>query len=272
MGEQGGEQHHKNENMQELCRKEFGFELEDLKRRVHSHAELEKKLHEFCSEALQSADPKLRRELGSSLIMDMCSISKRSTDHLLDTMMKMQSTISKNMQAEKDLMEVSALAYRSKQTLEVILARVSSDLAFLRSQRASREKRKAEKQKTTVEKKKDMLDKELASCKAISAADRIRFEDEKAELEAAVQRLESEKANAQDKARTRFEEEKILLETALREEMQACQICLLNPRNVVILPCFHGQFCEDCLEAHRKINKTCPTCRITIRGTHPYIA
>ncbi|MCO5604254.1 hypothetical protein L7F22_058417 [Adiantum nelumboides] len=84
-----------------------------------------------------------------------------------------------------------------------------------------------------------------------------RYENEVTELKSALQRLELEKQEIEDK----HEVEKGLLEFALREELQACQICLLNPRSIVIMPCLHGQFCGEYMEAHQKGNNACPTCR-----------
>lgn len=123
-----------------------------------------------------------------------------------------------------------------------------------------------------AQKEKDLLSKELASSKASFADEKARFSDDAAMLKAAMQRLELEKADVEAEAESRFQKEKALLEVSLREEMQLCRICLENRRNVVILPCFHGHFCEDCLEEYRKINKSCPTCRSPIKGMHLYIA
>lgn len=88
----------------------------------------------------------------------------------------------------------------------------------------------------------------------------------------ALRNLELEKVDIEAAAHIKFEQDKALLKASLCEELQACQICQANPRNVLIVPCFHGQYCGDCLETYQKSNKTCPTCRGVIRGTLPYIA
>ncbi|MCO5583082.1 hypothetical protein L7F22_036989 [Adiantum nelumboides] len=102
--------------------------------------------------------------------------------------------------------------------------------------------------------------------------DNSKYENEIAELNRALERLELEKQQIADESRIRFEEEKAVLKVELCEELQACQICLHNPRNVVIMPCLHGQFCKECVEAHQKDNNTCPTCRGVILTMLPYIA
>eukprot|EP01124_Arcella_intermedia_P018657 TRINITY_DN2576_c0_g2_i1.p1 TRINITY_DN2576_c0_g2~~TRINITY_DN2576_c0_g2_i1.p1 ORF type:complete len:387 (-),score=76.07 TRINITY_DN2576_c0_g2_i1:723-1883(-) len=40
-----------------------------------------------------------------------------------------------------------------------------------------------------------------------------------------------------------------------------CAICQLEPRNVVLLPCFHSQFCDSCAD---KVNGVCPLCRTKV--------
>lgn len=195
--------------LEELCRKEFGFKLGKLNDRLRLQSEeLQSSLHGFCAEVLRTPDPAQRRDLAKSFIMGIAGITQLATDRSIRTLVKMQSTFLENMQSENGL---------------------------LRS--------------------------ELARC-----------EDEAAELKAALQRSEAEKESIEAEAHNRFEEEKAILEVSLREELQACQICEINPRNVVIMPCLHGQYCADCLEGHQKTHKTCPTCRGVIRGTLPYIA
>jgi len=41
-----------------------------------------------------------------------------------------------------------------------------------------------------------------------------------------------------------------------------CVICMHNPRNVVLLPCRHSQFCKECAERlAQKKGARCPLCR-----------
>ncbi|KAH7290256.1 hypothetical protein KP509_30G038900 [Ceratopteris richardii] len=76
-----------------------------------------------------------------------------------------------------------------------------------------------------------------------------------------------------DELRLQFQQEKAALEASLREKLVACQLCLKNPRNVVIMPCLHAQFCKECLEANKdRNNNKCPTCRGPVVGMLPYIA
>lgn len=49
-------------------------------------------------------------------------------------------------------------------------------------------------------------------------------------------------------------------------EFQICTICLLNPREVILLNCGHVCVCADCC---LKLNQKCPVCRSTIISTHP---
>ncbi|KAH7290241.1 hypothetical protein KP509_30G038100 [Ceratopteris richardii] len=93
------------------------------------------------------------------------------------------------------------------------------------------------------------------------------------QLEKAVQICELEKKKGADEMLVAFQNEKAALEACLREELLACQICMRNARNTVIMPCLHAQFCEECLEANKARNdRKCPTCRGPIRGMLPYIA
>lgn len=100
-------------------------------------------------------------------------------------------------------------------------------------------------------------------------------------------KLEAEKTKLEDENR-KLEAEKIMIEAEVQlavaaasearsrlERMESdslCLICLSNPRNVVLLPCFHGQYCSTCIERHKATKASCPTCRATIQGTVPCIA
>ncbi|KAI5077071.1 hypothetical protein GOP47_0009136 [Adiantum capillus-veneris] len=198
-----------NDDLEDLCRAEFGLKLGKLKSRLRSQAEEQQaSLHRFCTDVQNTPNAKLRRELAKSFIMDLASISELATSRYTPTLVKMQSTFLANVQVENETL----------------------------------------------------------------AGDVSRFKNELADVKDALQRLEMEKQGIESEARRRFEDEKALLEVSLREELQACQVCLRNPRDIVIMPCLHGQFCGECLEAHQKTNRTCPTCRGVIRGTLPYIA
>lgn len=256
---------------EQLCRKEFGFELRELQSRLREHGQLmESFLDLFCSVALSPATlPSTRRHLGFAFITEMATSCKVASDHLSHTLTSMRSALLLHMQHEQDLAHAASLSSSVKETLLRIYSRISSDLSFLRSYREKIELHTEIKQ---AHRDKDLLRKELTTSKASFADEKARLSEDVSVLEAAVQRLRLENAGVEADLRNRFEKEKARLEVSLREEMQLCQICLENRRNVVILPCFHGQFCEGCLEECRKRNKSCPTCRSPIRGMHPYIA
>lgn len=46
---------------------------------------------------------------------------------------------------------------------------------------------------------------------------------------------------------------------------QTCLVCLVNPREVIILQCGHVCVCADCI---LKLNGLCPVCREPISGSH----
>lgn len=43
-----------------------------------------------------------------------------------------------------------------------------------------------------------------------------------------------------------------------------CVKCNVKNADVVILPCGHGTYCNDCLEEWTETNKTCPTCNVVM--------
>lgn len=53
----------------------------------------------------------------------------------------------------------------------------------------------------------------------------------------------------------------ILTPTSTTSSNQECAICLVNIRNIIILPCRHMCICEECIgDASARIDK-CPICR-----------
>jgi len=48
--------------------------------------------------------------------------------------------------------------------------------------------------------------------------------------------------------------------------IQICNVCLTNPKEVILLNCGHVCVCADCV---LKLNSKCPVCRSHIVGTHP---
>ncbi|KAI5058765.1 hypothetical protein GOP47_0026935 [Adiantum capillus-veneris] len=198
-----------NDDLEDLCRNEFGLKLVKVRTRLRAQAEEQQSaLQHFCEDVRRTRDPARRREIAKAFIMELVEINKLATDRTMHTLVKMQTFFLANVQTENEML----------------------------------------------------------------VRDISRFENEVADLSSALQMLEMEKQGIVEDSRSRFEEEKGILEVTLREELQACQICLRNPRNIVIMPCLHGQFCGECMEVHQKNNRTCPTCRGVIRGTLPYIA
>ena len=47
---------------------------------------------------------------------------------------------------------------------------------------------------------------------------------------------------------------------------QVCQICTVNKRNVVILPCSHSITCIKCFKAICNSSNKCPVCRTDIKN------
>ncbi|KAI5080298.1 hypothetical protein GOP47_0005777 [Adiantum capillus-veneris] len=70
--------------------------------------------------------------------------------------------------------------------------------------------------------------------------------------------LQESHSAAQRELRRQLQEE--------REKAQ-CLVCLDHPRNTLVLPCLHFQYCLDCLLLHRARNgNSCPSCRRSIEG------
>jgi hypothetical protein len=51
-----------------------------------------------------------------------------------------------------------------------------------------------------------------------------------------------------------------------------CQICRLNRRNIVIIPCSHSVTCYTCSQKIVKTNNKCPICRSEIKNTIFYFS
>ena len=50
-----------------------------------------------------------------------------------------------------------------------------------------------------------------------------------------------------------------------------CAKCYLKTTDVVILPCGHGNYCNDCLEQWSEKNDKCPTCGVKMTDVVQYI-
>lgn len=50
-----------------------------------------------------------------------------------------------------------------------------------------------------------------------------------------------------------------------------CAKCYLKMADVVILPCGHGNYCNDCLEQWSEKNDKCPTCGVKMTDVVQYI-
>ncbi|KAI5076769.1 hypothetical protein GOP47_0008834 [Adiantum capillus-veneris] len=185
------------ESQQEICSREFGFNLKDLLEKLNDVKKQSMDLEVNISYLARrhANDPTTDvRDYGSFFMQEMLAISRLASDNITNAFISMHCTLLKNMQAEIE-----------------------------------------------------ELRRELASSKA------------------ALESLEMEKEGLAEAAQRQHESDKALLEASLRDELQTCQICHENPRNAVILPCFHGQYCGDCLHEYQKNNQACPTCRGVIR-------
>ena len=49
---------------------------------------------------------------------------------------------------------------------------------------------------------------------------------------------------------------------SFRKEEPVCVRCTTNSANVVILPCGHGTYCNDCLEIWCESSTKCPVCAV----------
>lgn len=61
----------------------------------------------------------------------------------------------------------------------------------------------------------------------------------------------------------------------LREEMERlrlCAICHEQPRNAILMPCCHGQYCQRCATKVFMENGPCPSCRVKLTGFTQYFA
>lgn len=50
-----------------------------------------------------------------------------------------------------------------------------------------------------------------------------------------------------------------------------CTKCYIKTTDVVILPCGHGNYCNDCLEQWSEKNDNCPTCGVKMTDVVQYI-
>lgn len=52
-------------------------------------------------------------------------------------------------------------------------------------------------------------------------------------------------------------------------EEHECKICYSRPRNVVIYPCLHAQYCSTCIKRLMNMGRECPSCRGYIKRVLP---
>ena len=50
----------------------------------------------------------------------------------------------------------------------------------------------------------------------------------------------------------------------LEASSKKCIICDENEPNILLSPCNHAHFCENCIKTWSNTNNTCPTCRVQI--------
>lgn len=82
--------------------------------------------------------------------------------------------------------------------------------------------------------------------------------------------LEAEHRNSQhhEELKNMAISEMNMLTVQLEEERHKtqCQICMDNPRDVLLMPCMHFLYCNACMSTHEKNSKTCPACRSPVAG------
>ena len=52
----------------------------------------------------------------------------------------------------------------------------------------------------------------------------------------------------------------------LPDGLPTCSICLTNPVDTALRPCFHASFCEECAGAISTRRLPCPICRGQVTG------
>ncbi|MCO5595891.1 hypothetical protein L7F22_049942 [Adiantum nelumboides] len=123
------------------------------------------------------------------------------------------------------------------------------------------------------------LKQELASVQKQLTQAQCRYAASLNMLRDAKSELDKQKADTQSKMaalvslhtgqKTRLLEEQQALERQLKDEREksVCRACRSNPRDTIVLPCLHFQYCFGCLLRHREANgNTCPLCRVPIQG------
>ncbi|BBN10681.1 hypothetical protein MPTK1_5g05570 [Marchantia polymorpha subsp. ruderalis] len=95
--------------------------------------------------------------------------------------------------------------------------------------------------------------------------EKAEFEKERVEAEADKEKHAKERTRELAK---KHEEEVFALgrEVVALQGKGICQMCYLNPRDGLVLPCLHLLYCYQCLEAHKLQSKACPwpSCRSRI--------
>ncbi|MCO5587573.1 hypothetical protein L7F22_041522 [Adiantum nelumboides] len=123
------------------------------------------------------------------------------------------------------------------------------------------------------------LKQELASVQKQLTQAQCRYAASLNMLRDAKSELDKQKADTQSKMaaldslhtgqKTRLLEEQQALERQLKDEREksVCRACCSMPRDTIVLPCLHFQYCFGCLLRHREANgNTCPLCRVPIQG------
>ncbi|KAI5060654.1 hypothetical protein GOP47_0025074 [Adiantum capillus-veneris] len=105
---------------------------------------------------------------------------------------------------------------------------------------------------------------------------KVDFQREKATLKSSYNEEKTALLAANQVLKSSYNEEKTALlatQRALERELEdekdksICCVCHEKPRDTVILPCLHFQYCFGCLLRHREVNSnTCPSCRGPIQG------
>ncbi|KAI5060078.1 hypothetical protein GOP47_0024498 [Adiantum capillus-veneris] len=123
------------------------------------------------------------------------------------------------------------------------------------------------------------LKQELASVQKLLTQSQFRYTVSLRMLRDAKSELDNQKTDFQikttalesfhDAQKTALLANQRALERQLEDEKEksVCRTCGMKPRDTIVLPCLHFQYCFGCLLRHREVNgSTCPLCRGPIQG------
>ncbi|KAL2610507.1 hypothetical protein R1flu_029080 [Riccia fluitans] len=193
--------------------------------------------------ALMEKSAALEREVSSQV-----SELRNTERELTDRQEKLFDEFSKLNTEERDLMKDLSLVEQKKR---------NADLSFRRLQDEVSERRSLLRMKETeLNDAREQLDRFHNILMSRLEDYRIRVKRIEMECNNVINLFDSEKAQ-----RMKLDETFQALEQQVEGEELLCQICMVNKKNMFVLPCMHFLFCRNCLVTHRAKNNTCPACR-----------